>query len=311
MICGSLAYDTIMVFPQRFKDHILPDQAHILNVAFLVPELRRNFGGCAGNIAYTLHRLGAEALPMAAVGRDFGAYASYLDEVGICRDFVLQVEDAFTAQAFITTDIDDNQITAFHPGAMDHNHHNRIPTDRGVRLGIISPDGKQAMIEHATEFRDAGIRFVFDPGQALPMFDHAELEGLAEGADWLIVNSYEWQLLSRTTGWSIAGALERLRGGLIITHGADGSELFDQSGAPQRIKSVQPTRVADPTGCGDAYRAGFLYGLDRGWEPVEAARLGSLLGSIKIAHPAPQGHLVDRERLADQFFQAFGHPIPS
>lgn len=309
LICGSLAYDTIMVFPDRFKDHILPDKTHMLNVAFLVPEMRRNFGGCAGNIAYGLKLLGGEPLPMAAVGADFDRYAKRLAELGISQRFILRDDSQFTAQAYITTDLDDNQITAFHPGAMNANHRNRIPGDGSIRYGIVAPDGKQAMLEHAMQFKAAGIPHIFDPGQGLPMFSGEELRMMIAGADWLTVNSYEWEMIASKTGYGRSEALAALKLGLIITHGGEGSELITAEGVEQ-IPSVPPERIADPTGCGDAYRAGLLYGLERGWAPADAARLGSLMGSIKIAHPAPQGYRLDRERLGELFRQAFGTPLP-
>jgi len=308
LICGSLAYDTIMVFPDRFKNHILPDKTHMLNVAFLVPEMRRNFGGCAGNIAYGLKRLGADPLPMATVGADFDRYADRLDELGIGQRFVLRVEDQFTAQAYITTDLDDNQITAFHPGAMNENHRNQVPGDDSIGFGIVAPDGKQAMLDHAAQFKAAGIPHIFDPGQGLPMFSGEELQSMLAGADWLTVNSYEWELVANKTGFSRDDALGTLRQGLIITHGGEGSELITRDGEA-RIAAVKPERIADPTGCGDAYRAGLLFGLERGWIPTDAARLGSLMGSIKIAHPAPQGYTVDD--LAERFHQAFDAPLPA
>jgi len=308
LICGSLAYDTIMVFPDRFKDHILPDKTHMLNVAFLVPEMRRNFGGCAGNIAYGLKLLGADPLPMAAVGADFDRYADRLEELGISQRFVLRDDALFTAQAFITTDLDDNQITAFHPGAMNESHRNRVPEDGSIACGIIAPDGKQAMLDHAVQFKAAGIPHIFDPGQGLPMFSGEELQSMLAGADWLTVNSYEWELVANKTGFSRDDALGTLRQGLIITHGGEGSELITRDGEA-RIAAVKPERIADPTGCGDAYRAGLLFGLERGWIPTDAARLGSLMGSIKIAHPAPQGYTVDD--LAERFHQAFDAPLPA
>jgi len=309
LICGSLAFDTIMVFPQRFKDHILPDKTHMLNVAFLVPEMRKNFGGCAGNIAYGLNLLGSEPLPMAAVGADFDAYADRLDELGISREFVHRDEAFFTAQAYITTDLDDNQITAFHPGAMDENRHNRVPDDGRIDYGIISPDGRQAMLEHAEQFRAANIPYIFDPGQGLPMFSGEELTGMMDGAHWLTVNSYEWEMIAQKTGFSHADALERLQQGLIVTHGGDGSQMLTANGERQ-IPAVKPEAIADPTGCGDAYRAGLLHGLSNGWSAEQAASLGSLMGSIKIAHPAPQGYTIDRQALQQQFHQHFGHQWP-
>lgn len=304
LICGSLAYDTIMVFPQRFRDHILPDKTHMLNVAFLVPEMRRNFGGCAGNIAYGIKQLGGNPLPMAAVGADFDPYAKRLDELGISQEYVHKDDSFFTAQAYITTDLDDNQITAFHPGAMDENQHNVVPNNGSIHYGIISPDGKQAMIEHAEQFRQAGIPYVFDPGQGLPMFNGSELERMMTGAHWLTVNSYEWELIARKTGWNHHNALDVLKEGLIVTHGGEGSRMINHEGE-HHIEAFRPKEIADPTGCGDAYRAGFLHGLSNGWPATEAARLGSLMGSIKITHPAPQGYTLDKSLLASQFEEHF------
>ena len=309
LICGSLAYDTIMVFPQRFRDHILPDKTHMLNVAFLVPEMRRNFGGCAGNIAYGLKLLGNDPMPMAAVGADFDRYADRLDDLEISQQFVHRDDGFFTAQAYITTDLDDNQITAFHPGAMDENRHNRVPTDGSIRYGIISPDGKQAMLEHAEQFRQANIPYIFDPGQGLPMFSGEELEQMMTGADWLTVNSYEWEMIAQKTGFNHQAALQRLNQGLIVTHGGDGSRMITAADE-QNIAAVKPEAVADPTGCGDAYRAGLLHGLSHGWSAVDAARLGSLMGSIKIAHPAPQGYSLSATEIAAQFELNFGQPMP-
>ncbi len=310
LICGSLAYDTIMVFPEPFKDHILPDKTHMLNVAFLVPGLKRNFGGCAGNIAYSLKKLGGEPLPMASVGHDFDDYARYLDRLDIDTRYVRIDPEHYTAQAYITTDIDDNQITAFHPGAMNENHQNRVPDDGSIGFGIVSPDGRQAMLDHSEQFAAAGIPHIFDPGQGLPMFNGEELEGMIANADWLTVNSYEWELLKKKTGLSHEQISDRLAGGLIITHGGEGSELFTSDGR-QTIPAVKPERLADPTGCGDAYRAGLLYGLERGWDPVDACRLGSLLGSIKIAHDGPQRHDFSPEQIAERFEAEFGQPMPS
>ncbi len=310
LICGSLAYDNIMVFPERFKDHILPDKTHMLNVAFLVPEMHRNFGGCAGNIAYGLQQLGGTPLPMAAVGADFDRYAERLDELGISRQFVLRDDDHFTAQAYITTDLDDNQITAFHPGAMNENHRNTVPTDGSIAWGIISPDGKQAMLDHSEQFKTAGIPHIFDPGQALPMFDGDELRDLVANADWLTVNSYEWEMIASKTGWTRGEALAGLKGGLIVTHGGEGSQLLTQDGEAE-IPAIKPETIADPTGCGDAYRAGLLFGLERGWDPTDAARLGSLLGAIKIAENAPQGYSLDITDLKARFKDAFGRAMPS
>ena len=309
LICGSLAYDNIMVFPERFRDHILPDQTHMLNVAFLVPELHRNFGGCAGNIAYSLKKLGGEPLPMATVGADFDDYARHLDRQDIDQKHVRVCDQLWTAQAYITTDIDDNQITAFHPGAMNENHHQKISADLGVNFGIVAPDGKQAMLDHSAQFAAADIPFIFDPGQGLPMFNGSELIQMIDQANWLTVNSYEWEMLKKKTGLDHEAIAAKLDGGLIVTHGGEGSDLF-HNGKKTRIPAIKPERIADPTGCGDAFRAGLLYGLERGWDPVDACRLGSLLGSIKIEHTGPQHHDFTRKAIAERFATHFGKSMP-
>lgn len=309
LICGSIAYDNIMVFPERFRDHILPDKVHMLNVAFLVPELHRFFGGCAGNIAYSLKKLGGEPVPMATVGSDFDDYARHLEGMDIRIDRVERLEGLWTAQAYITTDIDDNQITAFHPGAMNEAHRNPVTADDSIRFGIVSPDGKQAMLEHSAQMAAAGIPHVFDPGQGLPLFSGEELTGMIERADWLTVNSYEWELLKKRTALDRDQVLSLLRSGLIITHGGEGSELVTHDGA-ETIQAVKPERIEDPTGCGDAYRAGLLFGLERGWTAGDACRLGSVLGAIKIAHSGPQQHDFTPAEVSRRFQAAFGHAPP-
>ena len=310
LICGSLAYDNIMVFPERFKDHILPDKTHMLNVAFLVPELHRFFGGCAGNIAYSLKKLGGSPLPMACVGADFDDYARHLDQLEIDQRHVRVCDQLWTAQAYITTDLDDNQITAFHPGAMNDNHHQKITADMGLSFGIVAPDGKQAMLDHSAQFKAAGIPHIFDPGQGLPMFNGEELIGMIDNANWLTVNSYEWEMLKQKTGLNHDQIASRLDGGLIVTHGGEGAELF-HDGEQHRIPAVRPARIADPTGCGDAFRAGLLFGLDKGWSPLDACRLGSLLGSIKIEHKGPQHHDFSPREIARRFKDTFGKDLPS
>lgn len=307
LICGSMAYDNIMVFPGRFKEHILPDQLHILNVAFLVPEMRKELGGCAGNIAYNLRLLGGEPLIMATAGQDFDAYRKRLAEQSLDERFITVIDDTLTAQAYITTDLDDNQITAFHPGAMDHSHVNRVPTDAGIEIGMISPDGRQGMVEHAAQFVDAGIPFIFDPGQGLPMFDGDELKHFVDQATWVAVNDYEGQLLSERTGWSveeIAGQVDAL----IITRGGSGSTIYVE-GKRMDIPSVTPEAILDPTGCGDAYRAGLLFGITRGLSWEDTGRLASVLGAEKIAHRGTQNHQFTKKTLAQRFEVAFGHAI--
>jgi adenosine kinase len=307
LICGSIAYDNIMVFRGRFQDQILPDQIHILNVAFLVPDMRQEFGGCAGNIAYNLRLLGAEPLIMATVGRDFGRYRERLEARGLSERFIKEIPQALTAQAYITTDLDDNQITAFHPGAMDYAHVNRVPADAGITIGMISPDGRQGMLEHAAQFAAAGIPFVFDPGQGLPMFGRDELRAFIAQATWVAVNDYEGRMLCERTGWSEQQVAERVQA-LIVTRGAQGSTIFSD-GRELHIPVVPPQKLADPTGCGDAYRAGLLCGLMRGLSWEETGRLASLLGSIKIASQGTQNHQFTREELATAYKAAFGHAL--
>ncbi|WP_310448971.1 carbohydrate kinase family protein [Sulfuritalea sp.] len=307
LICGSMAYDTIMVFGDRFKNHILPEQIHILNVAFLVPDMRREFGGCAGNIAYSLKLLGGEPLIMATIGDDSTPYLHRLKQLGLDASHVTHVPDSFTAQAFITTDLDDNQITAFHPGAMTQSHRNKVTDAREVSLGIVAPDGRDGMLQHAREFHDARIPFVFDPGQGLPMFDGAELMAFLKLADYCTVNDYEAKLLTERTGRS----LEQLAGevqALIVTLGGSGSQIYS-NGRRIEIPAAPPESLIDPTGCGDAYRAGLLYGIGRGWEWEKTGRLASLMGSIKIAHRGGQNHKLRREDIAQRFSAAFGETL--
>jgi adenosine kinase len=311
LICGSMAYDTIMVFQDQFKKHILPDQIHILNVAFLVPHMRREFGGCAGNIAYNLHLLGGHPLIMATVGDDFGPYAARLEKLGLPQQHIRHVPDSYTGQAFITTDLDDNQITAFHPGAMNFSHLNHIADavdqESEVELGIVSPDGRDGMSHHAREFSEAGIPFVFDPGQGLPMFNGEELLRFLQLADYCTVNDYEAKLLCERTGKSIEALACEVKA-LIVTLGGKGSEIHTQ-GQRIAIPSVEPEAVIDPTGCGDAYRAGLLHGIvhDLPWE--QTGRLASLMGSLKIAQRGGQNHQPTRDEIAARYNKAFGHSI--
>jgi len=307
LICGSIAYDSIMVFPGRFKEHILPEQLHILNVAFLVPDLRREFGGCAGNIAYNLKLLGGAPLVMATVGDDHQPYAYRLDQLGLARDHVRHVPGTFTAQAFITTDLDDNQITAFHPGAMNHAHLNHVGDARNVSLGIIAPDGRDGMMQHAREFHAANIPFIFDPGQGLPMFSGPELLEFIQLANYVTVNDYEAQLLVDRTGRTLEHLAE-LVAALIVTLGSQGSRIY-AGGKCIEIPAVQAGAVLDPTGCGDAYRAGLLYGIARNWEWRKTGRLASLMGSIKIANRGPQNHKLTRMEIAQRYHQAFGEEL--
>ena len=304
LICGSIAYDNIMVFPDRFKNHILPDQIHILNVAFLVPELRREFGGCAGNIAYTLGMLGGEPLIMATVGDDYSQYGDRLTKLGIPQQHIRKVPGTYTAQAFITTDLDDNQITAFHPGAMNHSHQNHVRDAAGAKLGIIAPDGREGMLQHAREFHEAGIPFVFDPGQGLPMFSGADLLEFVRMADYVAVNDYEGRMLEERTGRKLAELAKSARA-LVVTLGAQGSQIH-ASGQSIEIPCAKPEAVVDPTGCGDAFRAGLLYGIANGLDWQLTGRLASLLGAIKIARRGGQNHQVTRDEIGQRFKESFG-----
>lgn len=288
IICGSLAFDTIMNFEGRFAQQILPDQLHILNVSFLVPTLRRDFGGCAGNIAYALKLLGGTPLPMATIGQDGGVYLERLAQQGISSEFVRTIPEAYTAQAMIITDMDNNQINGFHPGAMEQAWQNRISARSDVRLGIIAPDGRDAMVQHAEQFAAANIPFVFDPGQQLPRFDGAELRRFVDQATWVTVNDYEGKMLSERTGWDSA-ELSRHVQGLIVTLGAEGSEVWID-GERTHVPGVPAAAVVDPTGCGDAYRGALLYGLENGWSLTRCAALGNQLGATKIAQRGPQNY---------------------
>jgi adenosine kinase len=304
LICGSLAYDTVMVFQGRFREHILPDRIHVLNVSFLAPTMRRNFGGCAGNIAYNLKLLGGDGLIMATAGHDFEPYARWLDERGIALTHVRRVAGEFTAQAYITTDLDDNQITAFHPGAMSHSHLNRVADAPGVQLGIVSPDGRQGMLEHAAQFAAAGIPFIFDPGQGLPMFNGEELRAFIGQSAWVAVNDYEASLLCERTGWSQEEIAQRARA-LIVTRGAEGSWIW-AGGQRHDIPVARAARLADPTGCGDAYRAGLLHGLQRGLDWPTTGRIAALAGAIKIEHHGTQAHAYDWPAFQARFRAEFG-----
>jgi adenosine kinase len=306
LICGSIAYDTIMVFPGEFKDHILPEKVHVLNVAFLVPEMRREFGGTAGNIAYNLHLLGGHALVMATVGQDCDTYIERMRKVGLNTDHVRRIPSAYTAQAFITTDRADNQITAFHPGAMSFSHENAVSdAGTGVRLGVVSPDGRQGMFAHAHEFKGAGIPFMFDPGQGMPMFTGDELMELIGLADYLAVNDYEAEMMCEKTGRSLTELAQQVRA-LIVTRGASGSEIY-ADGARFDIPCIAANKVVDPTGCGDAYRAGLLFGIERGLDWVTTGRIAALLGAIKIAHRGGQNHYFTPADIRSQFETLFGH----
>ena len=305
LICGSVAYDTILVFPDQFKTHILPDKIHILNVAFLVPEMRREYGGCAANIAYGVTLLGDTALPMATAGHDFGPYRERMVSKGINVEHIKVIDEAFTAQAFITTDLDDNQITAFHPGAMQYAHLNKVADVRAkVGLGIVAPDGRQAMIEHAAQFESAGIPFIFDPGQGLPMFSGEELVQFIERATWMAVNDYEWGLVQQKTGLTQAQVTDKVQA-LVVTRGAEGSVIYTKD-RTWTIPCAKPKAVVDPTGCGDAYRAGLIHGLLHGLNWETTGRLASLMGAIKIESRGPQNHEFSRPELLRRYADSFG-----
>ncbi len=307
LVCGSIAYDNIMVFQGRFKDHILPDKIHILNVAFLVPDLRREYGGCAGNIGYNLKLLGGDPLIMATVGEDAAPYLERLDALGLPRKHVREIPGALTAQAFITTDLDDNQITAFHPGAMTQSHLNRIDGSLGVGLAIVAPDGREGMVVHVDELAAAHIPFMFDPGQQLPTFSGTDLLPIIDAASYVAVNDYEGQVLADKTERSLE-ELARMVDALIVTKGADGSTIYAK-GQRHDIPSVKPTALVDPTGCGDAYRAGLLYGIAAGFDWPSTGRLASLMGAIKIAARGGQNHQASRAEIGALYRKNFGAAI--
>jgi adenosine kinase len=296
LICGSLAFDTITTFHGRFAQQILPEQVHILNVSFLVPTLRREFGGCAGNIAYNLAQLGGQAVVMAAVGNDGKEYLSRLQSWGVDTQYVRTSDEEYTAQAIIITDTDNNQITAFHPGAMQSAHLTAVPAASEIQVAIIAPDGRDAMLQHAAQLKAAGIPFVFDPGQGLPMFDGAELRQFIEQATWVALNDYEAKMLCDRTGFSLETLSRTHLKGVIVTLGAQGCEVWQQGGV-QRVPGVPATEVLDPTGCGDAFRGALLYGLERHWDLVRCAQLGNRLGALKIASRGGQNHPIDRAAL--------------
>ena len=313
LICGSIAYDTIMNFEGKFADQILPEQIHILNVAFLVPTMRREFGGCAGNIAYNLSLLGGEPIIMATVGGDAAPYLNRLAQLKIDASHIRQIEQAFTAQAMITTDQANNQITAFHPGAMNESHLNlvsKVITERvenaksATKFGIVAPDGRQGMWEHCHQLAKADIPFVFDPGQGLPMFNGTELLELIDLASYLAVNDYEGEMLAQRTGLNLAKVAERVEA-LVVTKGAEGADIYT-NGKCIAIPPVPAAKVVDPTGCGDAFRGGLLFGLETGMDWETTGRLASLMGSIKITHQGPQNHQMSKDEIAAQFKSAFG-----
>jgi adenosine kinase len=307
LICGSMAYDTVMTFEGRFREHILPDRIHVLNVSFLVPSMRRNFGGCAGNIAYSLKLLGGEGLVMAAVGHDFGPYAEWLARHGLAATHIRVLPDQFTAQAFITTDLDNNQITAFHAGAMNFSHLNRVgDITTAIKLGIVGPESRQAMLEHAEQFAEAGVPFIFDLGQGLPLFNGEELRNFIARAAWVALNDYEASVVAERSGWSLEEIGKRVRA-LIVTRGAEGSWIFT-GGKRYEIPPVA-AKAVDPTGCGDAYRAGLLYGLENGLDWETTGRVASLIGAIKIEHHGPQQHHFSIDEFKERFRAAFGRAL--
>ena len=307
LICGSFAYDTIMVFPDQFKRHILPDKVHILNVSFQVPQMRREYGGCAGNIAYNLKLLGGSPLPMATVGRDFGPYADWMDRCGVERRHVKALDDIYTAQAFITTDMDDNQITAFHPGAMNRSHEVSVREAKGVTIGMVSPDGREGMLKHAAEFAEAGIPFVFDPGQGIVLFNGPELQNFVRQAAWVTLNDYEAQLLRERTGKSIEELARGVRA-IIVTLGGKGSQIYTE-GRMVEIPAANARTIKDPTGCGDAYRAGLLHGLAQGLDWKTTGRIAALMGAIKIEHPGTQNHRFTQDEFKSRFRESFGYAL--
>lgn len=304
LICGSMAYDTIMVFHDKFKNHILPEKVHILNVSFLVPTLRREFGGCAGNIAYNLNLLGEQPLIMATVGHDFEPYSQWLSQNGLSSEYIFIMDNHYTGQAYITTDEESNQITAFHPGAMNFSQLNTVPVDSDINIGIVSPDGKNGMMQHAAQFVEADIPFIFDPGQGLPMFDGAELLTFIDQATWITVNDYESELMQERTGLSLEDMAERVQA-LIVTLGANGSKIYTD-GRCIEIPSAKVHAVLDPTGCGDAYRAGLLYGLLNEYDWETTGRIASLMGAIKIEHHGTQNHRFDMTAFKKRYHENFG-----
>ncbi len=307
LICGSVAYDTVMVFDGRFKDHILADRIHLLNVSFLVPGLRRNFGGCAGNIAYNLKLLGGDGHAMAVVGSDFGPYEAWLRANGLSLAYIDRMESEFTPQAFITTDLDSNQITAFHPGSMMFAHRNRVPEGAGIRIGVVAPENREGMIEHSEQFVAAGIPVLFDPGQGLPLFSGPDLRKFVGEATWVAANDYEANLLVDRTGWSLEEMASKVDA-LFVTRGGKGSTIY-ANGQTHEIPTARVSTLADPTGCGDAYRAGLLYGLQNQLDWPTSGRIASLMGAIKIEHHGTQNHRFSRAEFDARFRENFGRGI--
>ena len=307
VICGSLAFDTIMVFQDQFKNHILPEQVHILNVSFLVPRMRREFGGCAGNIAYNLKLLGGDPLPVATVGQDFLPYRKHMEHYGICLDGVRQFDDQFTPQCFITTDLDNNQITAFHPGAMSSAQENHVRDLPQVDFGIVAPDGREAMLQHVEEFAARGVPFIFDPGQAMPLFNGEEFRNMIAKSTYVIVNDYESQLLQTRTGWNADDIASRVKA-YIVTQGPRGS-IIRVGAHTHHIPAAREREMVDPTGCGDAYRAGLIFGIMRGKDWPTVGRMASLMGALKIAHPGTQNQHFTYDEFAAEFHEQFGYSL--
>lgn len=304
LVTGSMAYDTIMVFEDQFKNHILPEQTHILNVCFLVPSMNRVMGGCAGNIAYTLKLLGGNPQIMATVGEDFEPYNRWLEKNDLSSDTINVIQDTFTAQAFITTDLDNNQLIAFHPGAMNFAHQNKISDVDGVELGIVGPDGRDAMIEHSAQFAELEIPFIFDPGQGLPMFGGEELLTFLDQATYAIVNDYESEMMLEKTGLSLSELAGKVDA-LIVTRGGKGSEIYT-NGEKIDVASAPISEAVDPTGCGDAYRAGILYGLSKAFDWKTCGQIGSLCGAIKIEQSGTQQHSFTQDSFKQRYQAAFG-----
>ena len=307
LICGSVAYDTIMVFPDRFKAHILPDKLHMLNVAFLVPQMRREFGGCAGNIAYNLKLLGETGYPMGGIGRDFQPYSDWMKKQGMSEKYLVTISEEHCAQAFITTDLDSNQITAFHPGAMNHSWKIKVPANDGITIGVIAPDSREGMLQHAEQFKAAGIPFIFDPGQAMPLFAGDDFKRFISISDWLALNDYEWALLQERTGWSVADVMKHVKA-LIVTRGSEGS-IIHADGRTYEIPCARTKEVLDPTGCGDAYRAGLIHGILNGLDWETTGRIASLMGAIKIAVRGTQNHSFTLPEFAQLYADSFGKPL--
>lgn len=305
LICGSLAYDSIMVFEDQFKNHILPEKVHMLNVSFYVPKLQRYYGGCAGNISYNYHLLGQTPKPMATVGEDFGPYRDHFDALGISTEYITQLDDCYTAQAFITTDLESNQITAFHPGAMMQSHTNHVRDTRDIQIGIVAPDSREAMIQHAEEFLQLKIPFIFDPGQALPLFDGDDLKRFIEQANWIVVNDYESALVRERTGFDEADIAAQTEA-FIVTQGARGSCIHTRDGTTQ-VAAAHARQIEDPTGCGDAFRAGLLYGLEKGLDWQTTGQIASLMGAIKVEQHGTQNH----QFTMDEFRERYRHDFAS